>query len=120
MNPEQIAKLIKPDSGQQFKGNDLRDLLGCGVYVLLESEVVLYIGLAHNLLRRISGLHHKKDLIERCDKLLMYPCVRHEAAVELERLLIFSLKPLHNTRQRTAHLQRLMGINRTPRAIHTP
>lgn len=110
MNHDQLAKLIIPDSGQQFKGNDLRQLMGPGVYVLIEEEVVLYVGVGKNILRRISSKHHQKAAFETCDKLLLYPCVSYEAALELERLLIFSLKPLRNSRQHLSHLQRLMGI----------
>lgn len=100
-------------AGQSFKGNDFRDILGPGVYVLFEKRTPVYVGKGSNMLRRLSGLHHKRSIINSCTEIKLFPCISLQAAIELEKQLIARFQPKYNSRQLTTLIARQLGITRT-------
>jgi hypothetical protein len=111
-NLQKIEQLVKAQAGQQFKGSDFRELLGPGVYVLLSKSKPIYVGRGNNLLRRLSGLHHKRYVIDSCDELKLFPCISVQASVELEELLIGSFQPRFNDKQKTSMVAHRLGLAR--------
>jgi len=96
-----IEELVLPNAGQSFKASDFNDLCRPGVYLLLDDKgVVLYVGMGRNIMRRLSGWHHKRWLFKECAEIRCYPCVSDKAAMELETRLIARIKPQFNTRKR--------------------
>ena len=106
-----LAEYVIERAGQQFKGLDFRDLLQPGVYLFLAKGLPLYVGQASSLLSRAASKRHKQAEQARaeCDKLLLYPCVSHRAALSLESLLISKLQPKYNWRKRSAVLRDRLG-----------
>lgn len=105
---QEIEQLVLPSAGQQFKGNDFRQLREPGVYVLLSNGIPLYVGMGSMLLRRVGGKHGQADkAINECDQLLIYPCISTKAAAKLETILISKLQPKYNWRKRSIVLREL-------------
>jgi excinuclease UvrABC nuclease subunit len=106
-----IEEWVIPGAGQQFDGDDFRDLRRPGVYVFMFEGSALYVGMASMLLRRIGGFHKQaQDAIDGCDRVFVYPCVSLEAALELEKLLICQLKPRDNVNSRLNYIKQRLGI----------
>ena len=114
MNIELDAALIKTltlhTRGQKFKAWDFHALLEPGVYVAVKSGKPLYVGMGKNLLRRLSGLHHKRHVLRGCDEILCYPCRSEEAARKLESLLIRRLHPKFNERGEITAVAKQLGV----------
>jgi hypothetical protein len=65
----------------------------CGIYFLLENQVVVYIGKSVNVLTRLAVQCKNKDKeFSHCS----YIITRPDVVEELERFLIESLKPKYN------------------------
>jgi hypothetical protein len=109
-----LEELVIAEAGQHWKGSDFRQVLGPGVYVLLDGDKPLYVGRGNNLLRRLSGLHHKRDVIDACDTIKMFPCISIQASIELEQHLIGKMQPKYNDGIKTHILARQLGYS-TPK-----
>jgi hypothetical protein len=99
-----IEDCVIPNTGQEFRGDDFRELVKPGVYVAMLGDEPLYIGMSKNLLRRAASSHRRA--INECDRILLYPCVSVWTARELEAILIAKLRPKYNKR---LHLARIVA-----------
>jgi len=106
---KQLIELIIPDLGQRFKGNDFRSLCGPGVYVFMDGDSALYVGMASNLLRRLGGRHHQVEAKKTCTDVLIYRTKSVDDAYKLEALLIGGLKPARNMQRKKRWLNDLLG-----------
>lgn len=107
----QLNELIIPGLGQTFKGNDFRSLCGPGVYLMMADETVSYIGMASNVLRRISAEHHQLEAKETCTEVRIYRTETVSDAKKLETLLIHALKPKKNVYTSEGfELAKLLGV----------
>lgn len=106
----QIEEFVIPGAGQQFKGNDFRDLRKSGVYLFMLEGKPLYIGTGRMLLGRASGKHKQaEEAIAQCDTVLLYPCLSWFIAQQLETLLINKLQPKYNKRKKLGILSGILG-----------
>lgn len=135
---QRLEELVMPNGGQRFTGSDFRALRLPGVYLFMKEKAALYVGMASCLLQRAGSKQHAQadQAIAECDEVLFYPCQSIDAAVELERLLIWKLKPDFNHNSKTGrkyHLDRLSerqstkfyrgfrpGLHRFPQPADSP
>lgn len=98
MDTARIAALTIPEAGQSMSGDALRDIRKPGVYVLMLKDKPQYVGVGKLVMGRLTGSNHKQAdrAIALADKVLIYPCVSEEAAIELETILIKGLQPVWN------------------------
>jgi hypothetical protein len=106
---KQLSELIIPEFSQRFKGNDFRSLCGPGVYVFMDGELPLYVGMASNLLRRIGGWHHQFEAKKNCTDVLIYRTKSVDDAYKLEALLIAGLNPAKNMHRKRHWLNSVLG-----------
>lgn len=95
---ERIAFLIHGREALSFSGTVIREFSGPCVYILFRGETVMYVGMSRRGLARPFQYHHLH--VEETDQLQCWPLSTVEDAVELERLLIETLRPVQNRRQR--------------------
>ena len=110
--PKSIDNLVIDGSGQEFKGDDFRQLLGPGVYVIMHKDRPVYVGSGKRLLGRVGGRHHKQDLFVEASRILLFPCKGIEEAQELERQLINRFMPIGNQRNMREEVRRKLGMSR--------
>jgi len=108
-----IENFVLQNAGQRFLTKDLNDLLKPGVYVIMKAGIPIYVGMGKNLLRRVSGNHHKRNIIQDSDEVLLYPCVSEYAATELEAELISKFQPTYNERLLLSKKSKLLGYSTT-------
>lgn len=109
-----IETLLLENAGQQFKMGDFLNLQKPGVYVLIENNVVTYVGYGNSLLHRVGNArHHRADLFLSADVIKLFPCISDEAAQELESILIERLNPTGNIRKRYHRIVKNLGYSST-------
>lgn len=114
-----IEDLVIPEAGQQFKGNDFRDLCKPGVYIFMKNGKPLYVGMSDALIHRAAAKNHRQAVRSRaeCDKVLLYPCLSIAAAKQLETLLISRLHPPSNENSKRTLLRKSLGLKRNPQLM---
>ena len=93
---QQIEELVLDGMGHRFSSADFSSLLRPGVYVLMAKDEPIYVGMGKNLLRRVSGNHHKRIAFKESTHMLLFPCRDVELARKLELLLITKCQPKFN------------------------
>lgn len=109
MNPESIPVTAQPIAWVtedpkvnviQFNADWFRKMLGPGVYLINNKTSMLYVGMASNLLSRISSPEHQavieslKD--ERVDQVMLIPARSREHAAAMENSYISEFQPKYN------------------------
>lgn len=95
----------------EFNVKMFKKLLGPGVYVINGIREVLYVGMARNLLSRISSPDHEavlSSLKEPVEQVIMIPCKSEAHARDVETSTIRLHQPKYNLRGKYSEFQREM------------
>jgi hypothetical protein len=96
---EQILKdhkrPLRPKYAQKFTGKKFLGLFRPGVYIMLKSEHLLYIGKCGSQVIKRAVVSNNKAL-DNATALQLLPCKNAKAAETLEAILIRELTPKYN------------------------
>ena len=109
---ESLIGLTLEGKGQEFSGEDFRDLLRPGVYVFALGAQALYVGASRGLIERAAGAHHhQRRAVSGADKVYLFPCATWKDALKLEAELIARLRPSINGRRPVRDVARKTAAN---------
>lgn len=120
MNPESIPVEAQPiawvtedASGTviQFNVEWFKKLLQSGVYLINDKTHMLYVGMAGNLLARISSSEHKAARLalneQEVDQVLIVLAKSRKQALEFESRCILEFQPKYNVVGKTNEVEHL-------------
>ena len=83
------------------------------VYVLLQGDQVLYVGMSSNVLARLGTHTNDRRFLGRLTRVRLIRCKSRAAAIRVEAQLIRALCPLHNIAQMpdTDHISRREALS---------
>lgn len=113
-NHSKVLEILSKSRGVTFTGGELLSFHSPCVYIVLRGDLPVYVGFSRRGLGRVLDHRHHvlRTKLEPADQVQVWFTDSASTAKALERMLIQTLKPLHNQQNRheSAALAARLGV----------